>query len=75
MIYGTPNSAAISATAELAVFVEDSLHTDGRDEEWRVVSLAENGRANVAVGCLAEHARDELVRTGCVNSLSFTIHL
>jgi hypothetical protein len=24
---------------------------------------------------LAEHARDELVRTGCVNSLPYTVHL
>ena len=61
--------------AELAVFVGDSLHTNGRDEERRVVNLAENGRANVAVGGLAAHVRDELVRTGCVNSLSYTIHL
>ena len=75
MIYGTPNSAAISATAELAVFVGDSLHTNGRDEEQRVVSLAENGRADITVGGLGEHARDELVKAGYVNSLSYTIHL
>jgi len=75
MIYGTPNSAANPRDAELAVFVEDGLHTNGRDEERRVVSLAENGRADVAVGGLAEHARDELVRTGCVNSLPYTVHL
>ena len=55
--------------------MEDGLRADGRDEEWRVVSLSENGRADVAVGGLAEYAQDELVRTGCVNSLSYTIHL
>ena len=47
----------------------------GRNEERRAVSLAENGRANVAVGGLAEHARDELVRTGCVNCRTLQLRI
>ena len=74
MIYGTPNSAAIAATPSSRSSWK-MVYTPTGETRSGVVSLAENGRADVAVSSLAEHARDELVRTGCVNSLPYTIHL